>query len=83
MAKKLTKDEEKGLDGLNKNMRSRLSEFEKQNQDKSKEELQQELSKLEEYLKGCYNSEIDDTEINIRFCGGKAEILKILIKKVS
>ncbi len=81
MAKELTKNEEKSQNNLKKNMGSRLSEFKKQNQDKSKEELQQELSNLEEYLKGCYNSEIDDTEINIRFCGGKAEVLKSLIKQ--
>ncbi len=83
MAKELTENEEKGLNDLKKNMGSRLSEFKRQNQDKSKEELQRELSKLEGYLKGCYNSEIDDTEINIRFCGGKAEILKGLIKRSS
>ncbi len=83
MAKELTKNEEESLNDLNKNMESKLSEFKKQNQDKSKEELQRELSKLEEYLKGCYNSEIDDTEINMRFYGGKAEILKSLIKRFS
>jgi len=33
-------------------MESKVSEFKKKNQEKCKEE----------YLKGCYNSEIDDTE---------------------
>jgi len=56
--------------------------FEKENMNKNKEELQQKLSDLEEYLKRCYNSEIDDTEINIRFIEGKSEILKKLISEI-
>ncbi len=81
MAKELTKSEERSLHNLQSNMEERLVEFKNKYQGKSKEELLQELSKLEEYLQGCYNSEIDDTEISIRFHEGKTLILKKLINQ--
>jgi len=81
MAVELTKSEEDSLSKLAENMNSRLVEFQQEYQNKTKQEIQQELTDLEEYLKGCYNSEIDDTETNIRFCEGKSLILKSLLKK--
>ncbi len=80
MAIELSASEERNLDDLKVKMQERVQQFKEEWQSKSQEELQQELMDLEEYLKGCYNSEIDDTEINIRFCEGKSEILKKILK---
>jgi len=79
MAKELSPEEETNLKSLNDNMQQRLSEYRQDWRQKPTEEQKKELKKLDEYLQGCYNSEIDDTEINIRFTEAKSEILKKLI----
>ena len=82
MAKELNANEEKNLSNLSDNMQQQLLEYEKISQKKSKVELSQELIDLDDYLNGCYNSEIDDTEINIRFCEGKSVVLKKILENL-
>ncbi|MEA3430084.1 MAG: hypothetical protein U9R08_02325 [Nanoarchaeota archaeon] len=73
--KKLTNEEINSLNNLN----SKLIKYKKQISKLTKEELQNELEKLNNYLKGCRNSEIDDTLTNIRFIEEKINVLKNII----
>ena len=65
---------------LEKMITQRLEEYKKEKSKAPIEQLKEELADLNDYLEGCYNSEIDDTEINIRFTEGKTIILKGLIE---
>jgi len=78
MAIELSKQEEKSFSDLNDNIKSRLREYKEKKSELTKEELTKELQDLNDYLEGCRNSEIDDLEINIRFCEGKANIIENL-----
>ena len=83
MAKKLSKEEQKSQDGLERDMDTRVlaykKEKEQQLKDGKKEELVQELASIEKYLLGCRNSEIADVLPNIQFAHRKAKILRELL----
>jgi len=80
MVKVLSEKESQALKDLDKNFEDRLLVFKKEHETKSKEDLKKIISDLENYLKGCYSSEIDDTLINIRFIERKVMILKNFFK---
>lgn len=79
IVKKLTPQEIESLKELERNLESRLTEFEKVMRSKTKEARQKELAALKNYVDGCRRSEIDDTLVNIRFCESKIAILESLI----
>ena len=76
--KKLTKQEIESLSELERNLESRLIEFEKEMKNQTQLQRQKELIALKNYLDGIRKSEIDDTLVNIRFCEGKVTILESL-----
>ncbi len=77
--KELSKQEIESLTELEKNLDSRLIAYKNEMLSKNKEQQQEELSVLKNYLEGCRRSEIDDTLINIRFCEGKIGVLETII----